>query len=117
MLYKAVVQLVLLYGSKSCVLMGLMIKVLEVFHHRLVRSITGMTLRCTTSGEWEWTLVSEVLETAWLWSIMEYVQQRQVTVAAQVACRTIYEICTEAERMLGTSRCVQWLGQDVGREV
>ena len=43
MLYKAVVQLVLLYVSESWVVMGPMLKVLEDFYHRVAINITGMT--------------------------------------------------------------------------
>ena len=39
---KAVVQLVLLYGSDIWVVTRKMLKVLKEFHHRAVRRITGM---------------------------------------------------------------------------
>ena len=42
-MYKAVAQLVLLYGSDSWVVTGEMLKVREEFHHRAVRQITGLT--------------------------------------------------------------------------
>ena len=54
MLYKAVVQVVLLYGSKSWVVTGDMLKVLKGFHQLVAREITGMTLQPIMSGEWEW---------------------------------------------------------------
>ena len=41
--YKAVAQLVLLYGSKSLVVAGDMLKVLTAFHHRAAQQITEMT--------------------------------------------------------------------------
>ena len=49
-LYKAVAQLVLLYGSDSWVVMGDILKVIEEFHHQVARSITGMTAWCAISG-------------------------------------------------------------------
>ena len=52
-LYKSVVQLELLYGRVGWVVTGFMLKVLEVFHHRVARMIAGMTPRRTTIGEWE----------------------------------------------------------------
>ena len=41
-LYKTVVHSVLLYGSKSWVVMGSMLKVLEVLDNRVARNIVGM---------------------------------------------------------------------------
>ena len=43
MIYKAVAQSVLMYGSLSWVVTGEMLKVLEGFHHQVARRITGMT--------------------------------------------------------------------------
>ena len=63
-MYKEVVQSVLLYGSESWVVTGGMLKVLEVFHHRLSKRILGMTAHRTTGGEWEWTPVAEALKAA-----------------------------------------------------
>ena len=42
-IHQAVAQSVILYGSKSWVVTGEIIKVLEGFHHRAAQQITGMT--------------------------------------------------------------------------
>ena len=42
-MYKAMVHLVLLYGSKSWVVTVEVLKVLEGFHHQAARRIMGMT--------------------------------------------------------------------------
>ena len=52
MLYKVVVHTVLLYGSKSWVVMGEMLKVLEGFHNWEAQKIVGMTYRRMEDGEW-----------------------------------------------------------------
>ena len=52
MLYKAVAQSVLLYGSDIWVVMGAMLKILEGFHYRSARRITGMTATRGADGEW-----------------------------------------------------------------
>ena len=52
MIYKAVAQSVLMYGSKSWVVIGEMLKVLEGFHHRADRQITGMTEKRVADREW-----------------------------------------------------------------
>ena len=43
MMYKAVVQAVLLYGIESWVVIYAMMVVLEGFHHRVSRQVMGMT--------------------------------------------------------------------------
>ena len=43
MMYKAVAQSLILYSSEIWVVMEAMIKILEGFHHRTARGITGMT--------------------------------------------------------------------------
>ena len=50
MLYKAVTQTVLVYMIKSWVMMGDMLKVLEVLHHQVARRIVGMTAWHTAYG-------------------------------------------------------------------
>ena len=82
--YKAIVQLVLLYWSKIWLVTGAMLKLLEVFHHRSDIRIEGMTAQNTTVREWKWTLVDDAPETARLWPIKEYTQQRQANIAVQV---------------------------------
>ena len=44
-MYKAVVQAVLLYGRKPWAVTDAMMKVLELFHNSITRHITGMTER------------------------------------------------------------------------
>ena len=56
-IYKAVAQLVLLYGSESWVVNGDMLKVLTVFHHRAAQRITGTTAKSGAGEEWEYTEV------------------------------------------------------------
>ena len=46
MIYKLVVQTVILYGRKIWVVTGEILKVLKGFHHRAARKITGMTAQC-----------------------------------------------------------------------
>ena len=53
MMYKAVDQLLILYRSEIRVVTGDMLKVLEGFHHRVARRMTGMTATCGAGREWE----------------------------------------------------------------
>ena len=52
-MYKAVAQLVLLYGSKRWVVTGEMLKVLKGFQHQADRWITGLTAKHRAGREWE----------------------------------------------------------------
>ena len=52
-MYNAVVQSVLLYGIKSWVVTGDMLKVLEGFHHQSAQRIKGMMEKRGTGKEWE----------------------------------------------------------------
>ena len=50
-MYKAVEQLVLLYGSNSWVATRDILKVLTASHHRAARRITGMAVKRGAGGE------------------------------------------------------------------
>ena len=76
-----------------------------------------MTAQSTMSGEWEYPLVDEALDTAAIWPIKEYIQRRQATVAVKVACRIIYELYIGAEKIPGSSRFMRWWDWDLGRKV
>ena len=60
-MYKAVAESVLLYGSKSWVVTGDMLKVLEGFHHQTAWRITEMTAKRGAGGEWKYFLVVEAM--------------------------------------------------------
>ena len=112
-MYKAVAHSVLLYGSEIWVVMGDILKVLEGFHHRVYRNITEMTATCGEGGEWDYPLVVTAMEAAGLHTIRDYTRRQQATIAGKMACRPIYELCAEAERMPGTIRMVILWYQDV----
>ena len=113
MMYKAVAQAVLLYGRKRWVVTGAMFKFLGWFHHSAAIRITGMTGKNVADGEWEYPLVAAALEAAGLHPIQEYIWIWQATIAAQVECHPIYELCTKAERRPGTSWVMRWWNKDV----
>ena len=77
MMYKAVVQAVLLYGSEIWVVTDVMMTVLEGFHHMIARWITGMSARKGNVGEWEWALVDAALDTTGIWPLRGYVSRQK----------------------------------------
>ena len=112
MMYKAVVQAVLLYGRIIWVMTDAMIMVIEGFHHRISRSNTGRTERKGDFGEWEWALVGAELETMGIWMLREYTRRRQETNTEYVAGRPILELCTYKYRMEGSIRFLRYWNQD-----
>ena len=103
-MYKAIVQAVLLYGREIWVVTYSMMIVLEGFNHRIARQIAGMTVNKDNGGEWERALLDAALDTRGLWKIREYVRRQQVTIAEYVAWRPIYKLFTDADRMEGSIR-------------
>ena len=112
-MYKAVAQSVLLCGIKSWVVTVKMLKVLTGFHHWAAHRVTGMTVKRGSGREWDYPSVEEDMEAVGIHPIGVYINRWHTTIADRVACRPVYALCTEAERILGTSRLVQWWDQDV----
>ena len=54
MMYKAVVQEVLLYWSEIWVVTGAMLMVIEGFHHQMAMQIARKIAWCAGDGRWEW---------------------------------------------------------------
>ena len=71
MLYKVVVQMVLLYRINSWVVTGAMMKVLEGFRHQAAWRIAVIMHRNIEDGEWEYPPVADSLEAAWILLIRE----------------------------------------------
>ena len=53
-IYKAVIQTVLLYISESWVVTDAMLKVLEGLYHQVDQRITGMSSQKIREGGWGW---------------------------------------------------------------
>ena len=63
MMFKSVVQEVLLYGRKFFVVTDTMMTVIEGFHHRIARRIGRTIVRKGGGGKWDWDLVDATLGT------------------------------------------------------
>ena len=72
----------------------------------------GMTVKHGAGEEWEYPLAVEAAENAGLHPIGLYIRRRQATISERVTCRLIYELCTEADWMPGTSWMVRWWDQN-----
>ena len=76
----------------------------------------GMTEKRRSGEEWNYPSVVEAMEATGINPIGVYIKRQQTTVAERVACRPVYALCKEAERMPGTSRLVQWWDQEAVNE-
>ena len=80
--------------------------------HREVRWITRLTEKRGAGGEWEYPPVVEATKGLGIHPIGECTRRRQANMSERVDCRSIYELCMEAERRPGTSRMVRRWDQD-----
>ena len=92
------------------------LKVLTGFHHQAARWITGMTEKYGAGGKWEYSSVEEAMDATGLHPIRVYIKRRQTNIAEMVALHPVYSLCTNTERMTGTSRMVRWWDQDTVNE-
>ena len=72
-----------------------MLQVLESFHHKVARRITGKMARLV-DGEWVHPPLPEAMEEAGLLPIREYIYRRHQTVTEYIATQPILRPCTEA---------------------
>ena len=63
-----------------------MLNVLEGFHNRVARRITGMTATRGVGREWEYPPVVAAMDAAGLHPIRYYIRRRKVTIAESLAC-------------------------------
>ena len=73
--------MVLLYGSKSWVVTGDMLKVLTGFHHWVEQRITGMTDKRGAGREWENPSVVKTMESAGLHPFGVYIKRWKIVIA------------------------------------
>jgi hypothetical protein len=92
--YKALVQSVLLYGSKSWT--ATMLATLNSFHNKVARRIAGLMPEVQDNA-WYYPPLDQALKIAGLLPIKEYIRTCQNTVTAYIATRPILRLCeTEA---------------------
>jgi len=112
MFYKAVVQSVLLYGSETWVVTPAVLKVLEGFHHRAARRLSGRQPRyLPREGSWFYPPIEEALEAAGMYTIEHYINVRRNTLVGHIATRPILELCRSAGRRSGSASKALWWHQ------
>jgi hypothetical protein len=112
MFYKAVVQSILLYGCETWNITSQVLSVLEGFHHRVARRLSGKRpFYLPREDQWVYPPIEEALEAASLYPIKHYISVRQNTLAENVATRPILDLCRESERLSGSIRQTLWWTQ------
>jgi hypothetical protein len=107
--YKAVIQAILPYGSKTWNLTASALARLEGFHIRTVYKMAQEHQpRQGANHVWTYPRSADVLEECGMWTIVEYIRKRQDTIAVYVATRSILEACRVGERQRGSMPRQWW---------
>jgi hypothetical protein len=114
--YKAVVQSVLLYGSKTWNLTRAVLAQLEGFHVRAAyKMVRKYKPRKGLFGKWNYPLTKDaVLKECGLHSMEEYIQNSQTTITMYVVNRPLYLECKEGEHRRGSMPRQWWWEQELG---
>ena len=75
-----------------------------------------MIATCGAGREWEYPPGVMAMHAVAISTIGEYIRKQHTTISEKVACRPIYELCVEEERMPGTIRMPRRWDQDVVNE-
>jgi hypothetical protein len=116
--YKAVVQAVLLYGSRTWVLSMAALASLEGFHIRAAyRMEVKHKPRRGSGNSWIYPKSKDVLEECGLSTMEEYITVRRQTIAVYVATRPILHQCRQGERKRGAVPHRWWWEQQMDLDV
>ena len=108
LLFKAVVQVVLLFGSETWVVTPRMVKDLGGFQDQVANRLTGRLPRRTPDSKWIYTLAETSREEAVLLTMEGYIRRLQNTVAQYIATRSLLDLCEGSERALGEQVRMRW---------
>ena len=106
--YKAIVQAVLLYGSESWTVSDTIIRQFRSFHNRVARFLTQRHIRQREDGTWDCPPTNEVLESAGLESVDEYIRRKRHTVRRYIRHRPIYEACKRSRALSSNVNKILW---------
>jgi hypothetical protein len=110
--YKAVVQLVLLYGSETWNLTKTTLARLEGFHIRAAYQMAKEHKpRKGPNHVWVYPATSDVLKECGMNDIAHYIGVRRETIFRYVVNRPIYELCTAGEWIRGSVPRQWWWEQ------
>ena len=118
MFYKAVVQVILLYGSETWCLSPALLARLEGFHikaaYRMAREHRPGK---DAHGVWIYPASKDVLEECGLFPMEEYIVRRRNSIAEYVATRPLLDTCREGNLLRGTPQRLWWWEQEFRLDV
>ncbi len=110
--YKAVVQAVLLYGSKTWNLTKAVLARLEGFYVRAPYHMTQVHWpRWVAGNQWEYPKTSGILEECGMATMQHYIQKRRAAIAIYIADYPILKACQQGERKHGSHPRQWWWEQ------
>jgi hypothetical protein len=116
--YKAIVQAVLLYGSKTWVLLTAALASLEGFHIcAAYRMAVKHKPRKGPGNIWSYPKLKDVLEECGMSTLEEYIAVRRQMVAVYVATHPILHECRQGKRKRGAVPHHWWWEQQMDLDV
>ena len=107
-IYRSIIQSRLLYGSETWVIPSRLLRMLETFHRRCIRFLTRDFIRKTTTGDWYYPNMTEMIKSVGLESIETYIIQRRKHVEKHLTdSKAIQEIESSLDIDINMER-VQW---------
>ena len=91
--FKAVIQVVLIFGAETWVVTPRMGKSLGGFQTQVEIWLTEQLPQRTTDGKCKYTSAAAAREEAGFLTMKEYVRRRQNTVAQYIATRSLLDLC------------------------
>ena len=92
MFYRAVLQVVLIFGAETWVLSTEMARDLEGLHVGFLRQVTGQKAKRQREGTWRSMAAAEVIKESGTHTLWLYIDKRQATGAKWVVLRAILDI-------------------------
>ena len=109
--YKATVQSILLFGSKTWNLSPSSLKLLKGFHIRAAWRMTGKRPVKLWDGTWTYPNSAQVLEDAGLKTVAYYIAVRRQHIANYIINKPIITTCVKGGRRQGSSTRHFWWEQ------
>jgi hypothetical protein len=109
--YKATVQSILLFGSKTWNLSPVSLKCLEGFHLRATWHMAGKRPKKLPDGTWTYPNSAAVLDKVGLKTIAHYISVQREHIASYIVNKSILQACVDGVRRHGSSTCQFWWAQ------
>ncbi len=109
--YKATVQSILLFGSKTWNSSPVSLKSLEGFHIRSAWGMAGKRPQKRQDGKWTYPNSAAVLDKVGLKTIAHYIGIRRQHIASLIVNKPIFQSCVDGVRRRGSGICQFWWAQ------